>query len=281
MSRHICGFARRMKMKKLNVALASLAVIALSACSTAVAPDDTDVNGAATTQPLQADSRPMVDSAPAEAVSVKEYFDAFAGQGVEEMRTAADNAAAGSLAQDYLVHQANIGEASTANGYGVEEQSVDYKKDAVEITSFDYTTKYADIEFDGGKIASFTIDGKDVSDRLVVGSGEVVETSDELASFEVLSAYQSISNYLFVVVKYKTNDRPADFGYTATYRDPSGRQINDSDSVTPSSVVEESYQLGTVTFPSATIGGTMKLHYTNDDDGSYISDDVEVPLPKK
>lgn len=267
-------------MKKLNIAFASLAVIALSACTPATAPNDTGVDGAATSQPLQVDSRPKADSAPAEVVAVKEYFDAFAGQEVEEMRAAAEHASAGSLAQDYLVHQANIVEANTANGYGGEEQSADYKKDVVEVASYDYTTKYADIEFDGGKIASFTVDGKDVSDRLVAGSGDAVESSDKLASFEVLSAYQSISNYLFVVVKYKTNDRPADFGYTATYRDPSGRQINDSDSVTPSSVAEDSYQLGTVIFPSAMIGGTMKLHYTNDDDGAYVSDDVEVPLPK-
>lgn len=268
-------------MKKLNIALASLAVIALSACTAGTAPDDTDVNGVATSQPFQAGSQPKADSESAESVSVREYFDAFAGQGIEEMRTAAENAAAGSLAQDYLVHQANVVEANTANGYGGEEQSADYKKDVVEVASYDYTTKYADIEFDGGKIASFTIDGKDVSDRLVVGSGDAVETSDGLARFEVLSVYQGISDDLFVVVKYSTQDRPMDFGYQATYRDPSGRQIQDTDSIVPDSIVEDSYQLGTVIFPGAEIGGVMKLNYGSGDEGAFVFEDVEVPLPKK
>lgn len=268
-------------MKTLNIALASLAVVALSACSSGTGTVDSDAKDAATAQPFQAGSQPNADSQPAESVSLKEYFDAFAGQQVEEMKAAAENAAAGSLAQDYLTHQANIAEANMANGYGAEEQSVDYKKDLVELAGYDYTTKYADIDFDGGKIASFTVDGRDVSDRLVVGSGEAVETSDKLARFEVLSAYQSASDHLFVVVKYTTNDRPMDFGYQATYRDPSGRQIQDSDSIIPDSIVEHSYQLGTVIFPGAEIGGAMKLNYGSGDEGAFVFEDVEVPLPKK
>lgn len=262
-------------MKTLNIALASLAVIALSACTPTTAPDTTEANGAATSQPFQA------DSAPAEVVALEEYFDAFAAQETEPMRDVAKNAAEGSMAHDYLVHQANVFDSNEANGYPSTPQTVEYKNGFVEIYEDDYSTKYADIKFDGEKIASFTIDGIDVSERLVVGDGESVESSDMLVNFEVLSAYKSISDDLFVVVKYSTNDRPMDFGYQATYRDPSGRQIDDSDSINPSSIVADSYQLGIVIFPGAEIGGAMQLNYGSGDEGAFVFDDVEVPLPKK
>lgn len=268
-------------MKNLKIELAALAVIALSACTPAAAPNDTDAKEAATARPFQADSQPKADSEPAESVAVKEYFDAFASQEVERMRAAAENVPEGSMAQDYLVHQANVVESNDANGYPSDVQTAEYDKDVVNVVSADYTTEYADIKFDGEKIASFTIDGKEMSERLVVGDGEEVESSDKLVSFEVLSAYKSISDDLFVVVKYATDDRPMDFGYQASYRDPSGRQINDSDSINPSTIVADSYQLGIVIFPGAEIGGTMQLNYGSNDDDPFVFEDVEVPLPKK
>src|SRR5699024_1495151 len=268
-------------MKKLNLAVTLLAVITLSACTSATAPDDVDAKDAVSAQPFQVGSQPKAGTEPTKSSAVREYFDAFASQEAEPMRAAAEDAAEGSMAQDYLVHQANIAEAYDANGYSGEAQTADYDNHVVNVSSPDYTTKYADIKFDGEKVASFTIDGKDVSERLVVGDGEAVESSDGLVSFEVLSAYKSISDDLFVAVKYATDDRSMDFGYQASYRDPSGRQINDSDSVTPSTIVADSYQLGIVIFPGAEIGGTMQLNYGSGDDGEFVFGDVAVPLPEK
>lgn len=268
-------------MKKLNLALALLAAIALSACTQAAAPQETDAKNAASAQPFKAGSQPRVGSEPSKSVAVRDYFDAFASQEATAMRAAAKGAAEGSMAQDYLRHQANIAEANDANGYLYEPETVDYDDGVVSVSSSEYTTEYAGIEFDGEKVASFTVDGKDISERLVVGDGKAIVSSDSLASFEVLSAYQSISDDLFVVVKYATEKRQMDFSYQATYRDPSGRQISDSDSTIPRTIVPDSYQLGIVVFPGAEIGGSMQLHYGNGDDGEFIFEDVDVPLPAK
>ena len=201
------------------------------------------------------------------------------------MRSAAENAATDSPAQKYMIHQANLVEADDANGHERYVQEAKYKDDAVSVCyEGDDCGEYSDLTFENGKLSSFSVGGKDVTDRVTLGDGSVMKYKDD-AGFEVLSSYQASEDALFAIVRFYAYDRPMEFSYVPTYRKPSGQQIDAADYDLPSRVAANSNQDGVLVFPNSENGGDLHLKLSNADDedevaGDHIFDTVEVPLPK-
>ena len=170
-------------------------------------------------------------------------------------------------------------------GYERYVQETSYKDDSVSICyEGDDCAEYSELAFEDGNLSSFSVEGKDISDRVTLGDGTVVKYKED-AGFEVLSAYHSASDNLIAVVRFYAYDRPIDFSYTATYRKPSGQQIESVDTDLPSRVASNSNQDAAVVFPNSENGGDLHLKLSNADDeeevaGDHIFDTVEVPLPQ-
>lgn len=266
-------------MKKFSLVLAAASIVALSACGTDPSPQSGTSGGADKTQ--AAGDSPKGS----EATAVREYFDAYAASEPEDMRAAGEKAVTGSVAQKYMTHQANVIEANDAAGYERYVQDATYDDGTVSICyEGEDCAKYADLSFDGDQLSSFTVDGKDISDRITLGDGSTVE-SKNVAGFEVLSSYQAVEGSLLAVVRFYAYDRPISFSYTPTYRKPSGQQIDSAESDLPSRVAPESNQDAVVIFPNSENGGDLHLKFATDDDedevaGDLIVETVEVPLPK-
>src|SRR5699024_8763059 len=270
---------RRTRMKKLCLALAAVTIVALSACSSAPPPGSDGSRAAGQKSATGENSLP----GSSKATVVKEYFDAYASADPAEMRAAAEHAAKGSDAQKYLTHQANHSEASEATGYDRYVQKAEYRDGTVEVChEGEDCGVFADLSFDDGKLSSFTVDGKNISDRVILGNGSVVKSHDA-AGFEVLSSYQAVDGTLIAVVRFYAYERPISFSYTSTYRKPSRQQVESAESEVPSRVAAESNQDGILVFPNAENGGDLHLKFATDDDeeevaGDLIVDTAEVPL---
>lgn len=261
-------------MKKFSLALAVFAIFSLAACGAPSQPG----SGATAGEPESGSTSASSESKSDEASLLKEYFDAYASSDPEAMRSASENVAEGSVAQKYITHQANIVEANDASGYERYVQEADFNDDSVAVCyEGDDCGEFADLTFDEGNLSSFTIDGNYIENRVIIGDGSVVESQD-VAGFEVVSAYQAIEGTLMAVVRFHAYDRPMDYGYVATYRQPSGQQVDDVESDIPSRVAEDSNQLGIVNFPRSKNGGDMFLKYSTEDERELIVETVKVPL---
>lgn len=261
-------------MKKFSLAFAGFSIFALAACGAPSQPGTGATAGESESGSASASSVSESD----EASLLKEYFDAYASSDPEAMRSASENVAEGSVAQKYITHQANVVEANDASGYERYVQEAEFNDDSVAICyEGDDCGEFAALTFDEGKLSSFTIDGNDIEDRVTVGDGSIVE-SQEVAGFEVVSAYQAIEGTLMAVVRFHAYDRPMDYSYVATYRQPSGQQVDDVDSDIPSRVAEDSNQLGIVYFPRSENGGDMFLKYSTEDERELIFETVKIPL---
>lgn len=268
-------------MKKISLSLATAVIIVLSACGSSPAPSSDNSDLADQSQPGKEKSW----SEASVSTAAKEYFDAYAASEPEEMRAASENAVQGSAAQAYMIHQANVIEANDATGYERYVQEAHYNDGSVSVCyEGDECGEFADITFEGNKLSSFTVDGRDVFDRIALGDGSVVKYKNN-AGFEVLSSYQSAEDSLFAVVRFYAYDRPINFSYIPTYRKPGGQQIDSTDSDLPSRVAANSNQFGVLIFPNSEIGGDLHLKLSNADNedevsGGHIFETVEVPLPR-
>ena len=87
----------------------------------------------------------------------------------------------------------------------------------------------------------------------------------QVADVTLLYAYQSpVSHNLFIVAGARSHDGEVELSnaYSATYRDPSGRQFTASDATTPTTLRPNSTATFALAFPApAKIGGTVHLEY--------------------
>jgi hypothetical protein len=263
------------------VAAAMAAALALAACSgdgdesgRPLAEDTAQVPTASQSQTVTSEAAPEDDAA-------AEYFEKFATNDATQVQQAADLAAEGSFAAGYAQHRANIWNTNLDHGYGAASPSqVDLESAAAVVCQPDAPEEcstFSDFTFRDGKLAGFTVDGVDISGRLVVGDGTIVK-SQGVAGFELLSAYQSVRDEsLTAVFRFHSYDRPIDTSYVAVYRDPTGRQVQDLESVLPSSLLPNSNQLAVLPFPRAGVGGEFVLKFaTGDERDPLIVDEVSV-----
>lgn len=209
-----------------------------------------------------------------------EYWERFATGQPAQFEQAAELAAPNSIAYGYAMNRAHIADTQLDYGYEVAEDSLELDGETAtlcQIGEADDCAEFSDFKTKGGKPASFTVEGKSIADRLIMGNGSKVASAG-LVDFELLSAYQSVqTDSLLAVFRIYSRSRLVDLGYVAKYRAPDGRQLETLDSYLPSSLAPKSNQLALVMFPRAEVGGDFILKWATRDDGQLVVEEATIP----
>lgn len=200
-----------------------------------------------------------------ENADLKKFFDAIAASDPEKMQAVKSLAAPGSIAAAYLQEQSDASNALIDAGFGndigstAKEVDGGYKNcsDPADPTN---CVTWADFESANGKLAKFTINGTDISDRIAVGDGSNQDAGG-LATVEFLSAYKSVqSDQIFVNVKVTSHTQKINLGaYTATYRGDDKRQSTATDASAPTELDADSTAYVSMIFKASKLGGIAKL----------------------
>ncbi len=218
-------------------------------------------------------------------VNAKPYFQSLTSREPTEMARAARGSAPGSLAMAYMTHQMNGTNADLDGGLDTLEETLTEKGNEFQSCSDNPesgdTTCYTYNKFKvaaGGKLASFSINGKPLTGRVVLGGGKVVDSS--VAKVTFLSAYQTANGYLAVTVKLRAKDAPVVFyDPSATYRAPNGQQRALANQSGLSELAADS--VGTQAFyfkGPLKFGGTMTLQIATHRSVNEYGDATLVPL---
>ncbi|MCE5290830.1 MAG: hypothetical protein LLG14_16550 [Nocardiaceae bacterium] len=210
--------------------------------------------------------------------NIETYFKAIASNDASEVDSAMGTAAPGSIADVYLKYSSASNNAYQDAGRTFKPGKVTAKGDSWQYCdTTNVCVDYADIKASGDKIASFTVSGKDIKDRLLAGSGTTVNVGD-LGEVQVLVSYQgAISNSLYITFRIKSGSAPIGLNYETAYRSAEGRQTQPSDRVGPSTLQPNSTAYYMLVIPKSTLGGDLLLGlYATDSSGGR--DQVNIPI---
>ncbi|MFL6091093.1 MAG: hypothetical protein ACJ71Z_13245 [Aeromicrobium sp.] len=208
---------------------------------------------------------------------ISEYFKAIASADPARMEAARKFTVPGSIAEGYILHQAYTLNASIDGGSPDPAEKLTKKKNGYESCGTDDDPDdgvspcvlWGNVETKKGRIASLTVNGKSLKNRLSVGDGSKVD-AEPYGIVEFLSAYKSVqSNALFVSLRVATGGTAAvsDFS-SAQYRSPQGRQSEAAQATGPDSqILPNSKVYVSIAFPGVDPGGEVHLTMTNTDYG--------------
>lgn len=263
-------------LKALVAAVTLLAMFGLVGCAEDEAvpqaePGEADVSTAGTAERANDDSE--ADE------SVAAYFEAFATQKPSEMKKGQSFAAEGSIAEAYLTHQTALANSDLDGGKQSSPAEVSRVDDGYQICQddSDRCTVYADITANGAKLASFTVDGRELGNRLLIGDGEKREVGS-VATVELISAYKAQANDLFVVFWMKAQTDGVAIEHRTAYLSKNGRQRQLGGWQGPTSLLENSTGTYTVLFPGASLGGTLHLELFAEDGGSLSTASIDISI---
>ena len=251
------------------------AVLALSACS-----GDNDTPGAQATATVTATVSVTVTAEPADidipassdvapAVDTQEYFELLATLRPEDAMDAADLAAPKSGAAAYAAFQSAYHQAELDSGFDSSEYAI-----PLEVTGHGFTlcppTGEACDEItevtttDDGKIVNFKVSGNELKDVITAGHGKPKPLGD--GEVKMIAAYHSSTGDVIVVFEVRSRRTPLDLGFVSDYRSPNGRQMEDTDSVHPSSLPPNSLANVALAFNGADLGGdvTYRVYPANE-----------------
>ncbi|MEV5001997.1 hypothetical protein [Nocardioides sp. LML1-1-1.1] len=226
------------------------------------------------------------DSSGPSGEDVRAFFEALASSDVTQMEDVRSLAAPGSVAALYLEHQTALSvalrdggseaydpERLTKKGDGFESCSTADKKDEKKSCS-----TYGDIQSDGDKISSFTVNGKDLRNRLLAGGKKRFKAGD-LAEIRLVTAYQSVNGDLYVALDLRNTTSGAAVAVESrtAYRTPEGRQVQLAGQSGPTSVQADSMAHIALAFAAAEVGGELNLQLFVESGGSQ-SAEVRIPL---
>src|SRR5699024_3409765 len=109
-------------------------------------------------------------------------------------------------------------------------------------------SSYTNFKGKDGKIADFQIQGNDIADRLVMGTGEIVD-GPQGAEIEFIASYRNASNSALILASDVRNGSSELDVATASYRNPDGRQTEPEDHIGIWSLSPESKSSFTTIFP--------------------------------
>lgn len=203
---------------------------------------------------------------PASAENVRKYFELIATNDPEEMEKAIALAAPKSLAAGYAKHQAAVHGAELDGGSETAADVLTEEGNAYiacpEGEGDQVCTKWAKVETAGGRVANFTVNDQPISGRLTVGSGDKVRVGN-LGSAEFVSAYRSLAGKaLFVnLVAQSRNRKISISSFSATYREPGGKQVTASNAFGPTELDADSNTRVTLVFARAKVGGVVTVDF--------------------
>lgn len=133
-------------------------------------------------------------------------------------------------------------------------------------------TVWSDIQTKAGKIASFTVNGTSLKNRIVIGDGKTIDLGS-LGTLEYLSAYQWVTDGGGVQVNFRLKSTGQTIATgdmnDAKYRTSEGRQIITSGASHPGELAPDSTADVSIAFDRAEMGGEVSFTLT---DGGYGSE---------
>ena len=208
---------------------------------------------------------PPTTAAPIDGTAaVGAFFDALASRDPVSSASMLDASAPNSLARSYATHQAAVRGVLGASDGGSVERSTDRAVVCAGPAGPEQRltcTEYRDLEFDDqGRLASFTIDGRDLDQRVITDGPAA--TVDRLTA-QAVSAYQSPSSDSTLVVVELTNDGSSEFelfAFSATYRPTADAAAVEADGSWGTTAVGPGATTAVVIrFPDAPLGGALVL----------------------
>ena len=208
------------------------------------------------------------------------YMDAVASSDVDEMENAKELAVPGSIAEAYLIHQAAVANAALDGGTSSPADKLTKIKAGYKLCSTDgnetVCTTYESFKSNDGKIASFTVNGNELADRIAIGQGKPTKAGD-LATVRFISSYKAGSNYLWVSMQIKSGDKKLNLGtFDAKYRAPEGRQSTAQYAEGPSELGADSTATVSIGFEKAEPGGEITLVIWDEDYNSEKSVTIKI-----
>jgi hypothetical protein len=255
------------------IAIAVVAPLVLTGCggSSDVKPAKGDTS-ANTVQGKEAKRDAAADrDAELKDEAVAQYFDAISYSDPEKMEAVKSVVAPGSIAAAYLQEQSDVSNAGIDAGTpydGGPAKKIDGGFENCDETDDENScTKWTDLEQVNGRLAKFTVNGTDITDRIAVGDGTKANAGS-LASVEFLSTYKSVqSEVVFVNLRVTSDKEPVNLNlYSATYRGTDKRQSTaTADSTGPTELEADSTAYVSLIFKAGAIGGDVKLGVSDSD----------------
>ena len=220
------------------------------------------------------------------SADVEKFFEGLASRDPETIESVTPIAAEGSVAEAYAKYTLHLTNAAIDAGtpylpYTVTKSEKGFKSCASPDEELAPSTKrcslWSGVEAEDGKLASLTVDGNSLRDRISVGTGEKIKLG-ALGRLEFLSAFQSPSaNGMIVNLRLKTKALAvsATEFYSARYRSKDGRQSTASNAMVPDEIAPDSVAYLAVVFDRAKPGGEL-LATVSDSDYNQERD-VTVP----
>jgi len=250
-----------MKIGPLVAAISAVAVLA-SCGGTPASPNDSG--------PVEvAPASPGATGLPSKA-TLHTYFDAVANATVASYDQALKVAAPGSPAAGYVTYLRAAAQAVLDSGQELEAANA---RAVVKDGGFGFCNgsgssracfRYTDITGADGKVVDFSVNGKPVAGRVVVGSGTPVRLPAVEGSATFVVAFESSgSDNLFVAARLRAGPLDLDT-VSATYRAPGGTPVESARMSGPRRVKAGTDGSYVFAFPQARIGGTLTLSVRDD-----------------
>lgn len=195
---------------------------------------------------------------------VEKYFEALNSYDSDKIDQVAAATAPASIAFAYAKYISNTANANVDGGVPNESGTMTMVNDGYKLCDSgeegDSCATFSDIESTGGKLAKFTVNGANLTDRISVGDGSPVKAG-ELGSVEFLGAYQTVTT-AGMAINLKVSAGKAKINIDssqATYRGPDKRQSTASQTAGPSELGADSVAFVVVFFPNAKPGGSLTM----------------------
>lgn len=227
-------------------------------------------------------SAPATTAAPNKASDVaKRYFEAFATDRPQPMEEMLGLSVPDSTAHSYARFQVAAAQARADQGLAPRPGELEVTGDVIRLCrpdppfpGVDPCISISDFTAAPGSnlLTSFTINGKQLADRIVKGGGNAMAGG---ARFTLAVGYQSVqSEGLSLVVQVANGPKKISvYASEATYIGPSGRQVKATRAIGPFDVQPSASGSVVITIDNATRGGRLVL------EGFDGTTDYEVTLP--
>jgi hypothetical protein len=180
--------------------------------------------------------------------------------------------ASGSVAESYATYRLAVANSNLDGGYPQSAWDVSMGSDEAQACPPDdgECADIADFLLDNGKLAAFTVDGKGLDKRLVMGSKKAMPVAGA-GTVQFLVAYRTISDdALIVAVRLRAGADGLSI-LDSYYRARNGRQSASENISGPPDLGPDSSATYTMAFPAAQPGGTATLRV-------YVNNGPPVPV---
>lgn len=211
---------------------------------------------------------------------IETFMEAIASNSSSELSSASDLVLEDSPAADYLTYYSHNVDAQIDAGLsGLQEASdIEEEENGLKTCTTEagdrQCTSYTDFEGKEGLITDFQVQGRDLADRLTVGSGETISGPGG-SEIEFVAAYMNAyDTHLLVAFNLTSGSTETDLS-TISYRAEDGRQSQAEEHYGSWGLAPDSMSSYIAAFPGATLGGEAHIEIWTENDGQLTT--VNMP----